>query len=366
LPLLSRLLISSCRTSSRMAKTVSYALTTVAGDDVRSLTNDAFESDVEASWFSATLDRNRMKDLMKRSDAAGYRHFGVWIVLLVGSAIGIVATWLSLSTVAFLVVYGLAYSMSDHHAHELSHGTPFKSRRVNEALYHLNGFMTLHEIHYWRWSHTRHHTDTLLVGRDPEIAIPRPPKLWKVALDFFFIPSGLSQLRNITRIALTGAVKGDGEHFVPRTEVHKIVGNSRVYVAIFAATIVSCFVVRSPLPVVLVVTPRFWGGPFAQLFNITQHAGLAENVHDHRFNTRTVLMNRLFRFMYMNMNYHVEHHMFPMVPFYALPKLHEQIRDQLAPPSPNTLAAWRELMPALRAQKKDITFALPRVLSERQ
>jgi fatty acid desaturase len=342
---------------------MSYALTSPASEHIRSLTNDEFEADVEASWFSATLDRKRMKELMKRSDAAGYRHFGVWLVLLIGSAIGIVLTWRSLATIPFLVVYGLTYAMSDHHAHELSHGTPFKNRKVNEALYHLNGFMTLHEIHYWRWSHTRHHTDTLLVGRDPEIAIPRPPKLWKIALDFFFIVGGIGQLRNITRIAVTGKVKGDGEHFVPPTEVRRIVANSRVYVAIFVTTIAACFVLRSPLPAVLVVTPRFWGGPFAQLFNITQHAGLAENVHDHRFNTRTVLMNPLFRFMYMNMNYHVEHHMFPMVPFYALPKLHEEIRDQLAPAIPNTLAAWRELMPALCAQQADVTFALPRVFS---
>jgi fatty acid desaturase len=341
-------------------KTMSYALTTAAGEDTCSLTNDKFEADVEASWFSATLDRKRMKELMKRTDAAGYRHFGVWLVLLIGSAIGIVLTWLTFATIPFLVVYGLVYAMSDHHAHELSHGTPFKNRRVNEVLYHLNGFMTLHEIHYWRWSHTRHHTDTLMVGRDPEIAIPRPPKLWRIALDFFFIPSGFTQLRSITAIAVTGKVRGDGEHFVPPSEVGRIVGNSRVYTAVFVATVGACFATGSLLPAVLIVTPRFWGGPFAQWFNITQHAGLAENVLDHRFNTRTVLMNPLFRFMYINMNYHVEHHMFPMVPFHALPKLHREIGDQLTPASPSTLAAWRELMPALRAQQADVTFTLPR------
>lgn len=29
------------------------------------------------------------------------------------------------------------------------------------------------------------------------------------------------------------------------------------------------------------------------------------------------------------MNYHVEHHMFPMVPYHALPKLHEKIHGRL-------------------------------------
>ncbi len=29
----------------------------------------------------------------------------------------------------------------------------------------------------WRWSHVRHHTDTIVVGRDPEIVFPRPSSL---------------------------------------------------------------------------------------------------------------------------------------------------------------------------------------------
>jgi fatty acid desaturase len=63
-----------------------------------------------------------------------------------------------------------------------------------------------------------------------------------------------------------------------------------------------------------------------------QHAGLAENVLDHRLNTRTVYMNPISRFIYWNMNYHIEHHMFPMVPYHALPRLHEVIKADLPPP----------------------------------
>ena len=33
-------------------------------------------------------------------------------------------------------------------------------------------------------------------------------------------------------------------------------------------------------------------------------------------------MNPINRFLYLNMNYHVEHHMFPLVPYHNLPKLH--------------------------------------------
>jgi Na+-transporting NADH:ubiquinone oxidoreductase subunit F len=45
--------------------------------------------------------------------------------------------------------------------------------------------MVMRESTVWRWSHTRHHSDTIIVGRDPEIAVPVPPDLKSIALSFF-------------------------------------------------------------------------------------------------------------------------------------------------------------------------------------
>ena len=39
----------------------------------------------------------------------------------------------------------------------------------------------------WRSSHVRHHTDTIIVGRDPEIVAMRPPDLGRIILNFFGI-----------------------------------------------------------------------------------------------------------------------------------------------------------------------------------
>jgi nitrite reductase/ring-hydroxylating ferredoxin subunit len=75
-------------------------------------------------------------------------------------------------------------------------------------------------------------------------------------------------------------------------------------------------------------------------------------------------MNPIFRFLYLNMNYHVEHHMFPAVPYYNLPALHLEIRDQLAPPMPNTLAAYKEIVTAFRHQKDDPTWELDREIPD--
>ena len=63
--------------------------------------------------------------------------------------------------------------------------------------------------------------------------------------------------------------------------------------------------------------------------------GLKENAKDHRLSTRSVRLNPIFSFIYWKMEYHIEHHMFPMVPSYNLPKLYEVIKDQM--PEPQTL-----------------------------
>jgi fatty acid desaturase len=73
-------------------------------------------------------------------------------------------------------------------------------------------------------------------------------------------------------------------------------------------------------------------------------------------------MNPVFRFLYWNMNYHVDHHMFPMVPYHALPQLHEAIKADCAPAYPGTVAAYAELIPALLRQTTDPAYHVVRPL----
>ena len=98
------------------------------------------------------------------------------------------------------------------------------------------------------------------------------------------------------------------------------------------------------------------------IYGDTQHAGLAENVLDHRLNCRTVYMNPINRYLYWNMNYHVEHHMFPLVPYHNLPKLHELVKADMPPPYHGLLEAWREIIPALLRESKDPDYYVKRPL----
>ena len=122
--------------------------------------------------------KEKMRELLERRDGPAIRDTLLWFALY----------WLPASAVSCSGapggpsfrsrIYGVLYaSTSDSRWHESSHGTAFKTDWMNNALYEIASFMVLRESTRWRWSHTRHHSDTIIVGRDPEIAVPRPPNL---------------------------------------------------------------------------------------------------------------------------------------------------------------------------------------------
>ena len=315
-----------------------------------------------ATWFVCPVPRKRMKALMQRSDGPAIRDTLVWFASLLGfGALGCLG-WGHWWAVPAFAAYGVLYgSASDSRWHECGHGTAFKTRWMNDALYQMASFMVLREPTVWRWSHARHHTDTIVVGRDPEIGVPRPPNWLTLLLNVFALRSGANELRKVLRHA-TGRLDAAERSFIPEMEHRKVYREARIWLAVYAAVIALALGLRSWLPLMLVGLPSFYGAWMYLMFGLTQHAGLAEDVLDHRLNSRTVMMNPVFRFIYWNMNYHVEHHMFPMVPYHALPRLHAAVAADTPTPYAGVLDAYREIIPALIRQRRDPTYYVRREL----
>jgi fatty acid desaturase len=58
------------------------------------------------------------------------------------------------------------------------------------------------------------------------------------------------------------------------------------------------------------------------------------------------------------MQYHVEHHVYPAVPFYALKKLRARMEGQL-PRRKGLFEAWRDILLYLKRRKTDPGYYLP-------
>jgi fatty acid desaturase len=315
-----------------------------------------------AQWYAAPIPRKRLKELMQRRNGPAIFHTLLWFALLIiTGGIGYY-TWGTWWCVPAFMAYGVLYgSASDSRWHECGHGTAFKTPWMNDVVYQIASFMILRQPTPWRWSHTRHHTDTIIVGRDPEIAVPRPPDLWGIALKFFGLKSGPIEYRKMI-LHCFGKLAAEEKTFIPEGEHPKVFRVARIWAVIYAAVIALAIARHTIMPLVYIGLPSFYGAWLMVIFGLTQHAGLAEDVLDHRLNCRTVYMNPIFRFLYWNMGYHVEHHMFPMVPYHALPALHEEMKADAPRPYHGLWEAYREIIPALWRQYKEPTYFVQRQL----
>jgi fatty acid desaturase len=303
-----------------------------------------------AEWYHTDVPRKVMKELMQRSDGPAIRDTIIWLGVMALSAAGAIYFWGTWWCVPFFLVYGVFYaSASDSRWHECGHGTAFRTRWMNDFVYQIASFMLMRNPVAWRWSHARHHTDTIIVGRDAEIAVMRPPDLLKAGLMFTGLLDFRYSLPTLFRQAFSG-LNAEEKSYIPEMEFAKAVTAARWHVAIYVATIALAVGLGSWLPLMLIGLPRLYGTWHMVLTGLLQHIGLADNVTDHRLNTRTVYMNPISRFIYWNMNYHVEHHMFPMVPYHALPRLHELIKHDLPEANPSIWHAYREVWPVLKRQ----------------
>jgi fatty acid desaturase len=307
----------------------------------------------QAEWYRTPITRKRMKELMHRRNGPAIRDTALWLGLLVVlGGLGIYL-WFSVWSLVCFAAYGVLYgSASDARWHECGHGTAFRTRWMNTIIYNLACFMIMRDPTVWRWSHARHHTDTVIVGRDPEIIAMRPPKLWHIAANFvglFDVPLAFKHMA----IHASGRLTVEEATYVPDSERAKTYWTARVWLLVYAAVVATCVVSGSILPAMVIGLPRMYGAWHHLMTGLTQHCGLADDVTDHRLNSRTVYMNPISRFVYWNMNYHVEHHMFPMVPFHALPALHAEIKDDLPVPAASIAAAFREFVPVMLRQRAD-------------
>jgi len=175
-----------------------------------------------AEWYHTEVSRKVMKDLMQRSDGPAIRDSAILLgamALLAGVGIALWPSWWS---APFWLAYGVLYgSASDSRWHECGHGTAFRTRWMNDAMYHFASFCIVRNPVAWRWSHARHHTDTIIVGRDPEIAIMRPPEFLRLIANFFGLLDAWNGWGRMFYNA-SGRIHPEEATWIPAAEQHKV------------------------------------------------------------------------------------------------------------------------------------------------
>jgi fatty acid desaturase len=316
---------------------------------------------VKSAWWEPRIDRAVLKGLMKRSDAPGLGFLAVWAVLLVAAGIAIHYTrgsgWIVPAVVAYGLVLGFAYAPS----HECAHGTAFRTRWLNEAVLWMTSFIWGESPTHRRFAHSHHHTNTWHWKVDAQMGYSNPVTFRTWFGDVIGLLEFWPRAKLMVRHA-TGRITDRERVYLPEAQVPVVVREARILMAGYLALIAWAVIGQTWLPMLYFFIPRFAGAFGVYSFITTQHMAMAQDVYDHRVCTRSMSNSWLSRVLYWNMNYHIEHHVYPSVPFHALPALNDAIRDQLPEPSPGLLAAHAEIVRTILAQRRDPTALAVRPL----
>jgi len=286
-----------------------------------------------AASSGVTLDRNTLKSLGKRSDHPGLVWLTQWAVMLAATG---TLLWLSLGTwwaLPATLAYGTVLTVPTYSlSHECAHGTAFRSRWLNEVCLWIASLIYYEEPYHRRWSHTRHHTYTWHEGLDSQMPFETPMTF----MGWLGENSGLTLVWYETKVFAqnaTGRFAPITRAFTPESELPRLKWSARACLAIYAALAVLVAAGVS-WPLTFLLIPRLAGGPVMLLFTLIQHVEMRENTPSILESTRSFRTGWLGRFLYMNMNNHVEHHLYPQIPFHALPGLSQAIASQLPQPDP--------------------------------
>lgn len=273
------------------------------------------------------IPRAQLKRLAKRNNYVGLGFLAFHFSLIAGTA------WLihlSLGTwwvVPAVFLHGITLATLFAPLHETSHGTAFRTVWLNEAVLWLCSLIYIFPPRWFRYHHAFHHTYTQIRRRDSAMVLPRPITLRQ----YLVYVSGLTVWRRnlsyLFKHAL-GRIDPAEHEYAPADQHPALVREARIMLAIYAGIAGAALAVGSWGPVLYWLLPRVVGESYARWIRVAEHTGCEEGSNP-RVNTRTTLTNPLVRLLWWNMPYHAEHHLCAFVPFHALGKFHEQVRDKV-------------------------------------
>jgi fatty acid desaturase len=324
--------------------------------------------DVKIQWYRTPLDKDTLTELRKLSDFQGFWRISLLLlmVILTGSlAYYAYLHWPLWAVIAVCFLHGSLFQFIgvSGPGHEMSHNTFFKTRFLNHFFGRLTGFLSWADLVAFHCSHNKHHQWTVHKDLDGEVILPA--RISRLDWIFFFtlnVKHFYSTVKDLIFRSI-GIMKGDWMNkVIPPSDVktrRQTFNWARILLLGHLSLAIVFLLTGRWFLIILITLAPFYGQWLNLLCGFTQHAGLQPSVPDFRRCCRTVMLNPFLQFLYCNMNYHLEHHMYAAVPCHNLPKLRKAIEYDLPPASPNLWTAWREILPAIQRQVKEPDYYLP-------
>jgi len=275
-------------------------------------------------WVLPNLHSTEMEFIHKPNNVKGTLHFSFRLVLhllIILLANHQYADKKFLVVAALVLINGALWNFSGWAGlgHELFHKSVFSITAVNIYLCKLLAILNWNNYYYFYHSHTLHHKNTMY-DNDPEAPLPKGIKKQELISLILLSPSYIYRRIRITFLNAIGVVPGEFGKFLYRN-ANKIRNIKRFasYILLFQFALMILFLISGKFILFFMVTLA----PFIsklpnRILEIVQHYKMQTNVNDFRLNTRSVEINKFIKLLYANMNYHLEHHIFPNLPYYNM------------------------------------------------
>jgi fatty acid desaturase len=332
---------------------------------------------IRINWYRCRVDPGVMSALMRKSDVCGFAQAVPQLLLF--AATGTLAClaylnvhranwpWALPLLLAALFAHGTVGSFFGGVAcHELCHRTPFATPFWNSFFLRIFAFLSWFDPVGYRASHIRHHQSTVYADQDGEVVLPTCLDwhgLSFILTSLTFSPSAWLRILRFWAGAARGRLDRDGffkadwlRRVLPDTNPkarRELVIWARIVLLGHLALAAAFIATGHWFLIVVINLGCLYCSWLVVLCGAAQHVGMSPNVPDFRLNSRTYTCGWFPAFMYWNMQYHVEHHMFPAVPFHNLPRLRRAIEHDLPPAPHGLVATWRELIPIMRRQRAE-------------
>jgi fatty acid desaturase len=267
------------------------------------------------------IEPSQLKKLNEKSDFIGFLQlfshlFAITIIsILHYQAIG---TWWFLGTGFCLgVLINFLYAAQ----HELSHGTVFKTFKINEFFGRIIGFFMLFPRDFDQVMHFAHHRWTQEWEKDGEL-VREPITIKTYILWFWGFTYWYNRISGIIRRA-RGIIL---EPYITKSENAKVILESRLHVLGYLLILIISLFYGSWMALTFWILPMVLTKPIHQMQNTIEHLGLTHK-KDILQNTRSTRTNFFMKWMCWQMPYHTAHHTFPSVPFWKLKELNSKIES---------------------------------------
>ena len=186
-----------------------------------------------------------------------------------------------------------------------------------------------------------HHTYTQLHGEDPEL-ISMPKSFGEYLLYLSALPYWRTKFTEVFRHA-RGQLSETEKRFIPTVEHAAIYRDARLMLAFYGVILLGMGISGWWGLVWYWFIPLLLGEPVMRFVRMTEHVGRPTVAQMHE-NTRTNIVSAPWRFLCWNMNYHAEHHYVSSVPYHALPRLHDKLKDHIYVEPNGYVGAHRDIL----------------------